>query len=371
MPGLSGARPSRPPVPVIVVAGFLGSGKTTLLNHLLRTAGASGTRLGVLVNDFGAVNIDALLVSAQADGAVSLGNGCMCCTVDADGLEDALVSLVRPGAGIDAIVIEASGIAEPKALIRMVTAVADPRLRYGGLVYVVDAANIDAVRAEHPEIDSHIAIADLILVNKADLIADDARRRVEALVGQLNPTAAAIPTTQARIDPALLFDVDEAAPDEPRSGQLTLDELLLEEAAESHHEHLHAGYESVSFHSGEPLHPRRLARFLERPPAGCFRIKGIVHFDVPRYRQKFVVHGVGGFIRVERESWEGATPATELVAIGRGMDRDAVLAELEDVVTRSDDPADPNGILSVLRHVPEALDVSQITRHADPDVTLG
>ena len=107
MPGLSASRSARPPVPVIVVAGFLGSGKTTLLNHLLRTAGATGTRLGVLVNDFGSVNIDALLVSAQTDGAVSLSNGCMCCTVDADGLADALTSLVRPSAKIDAIVIEA------------------------------------------------------------------------------------------------------------------------------------------------------------------------------------------------------------------------------------------------------------------------
>ncbi|MEO9330323.1 CobW family GTP-binding protein [Gordonia aurantiaca] len=353
MPGLNASRRTRSPVPVIVVAGFLGSGKTTLLNHLLRTAGASGNRLGVLVNDFGAVNIDALLVSAQADGTVGLGNGCMCCTVDADGLEDALLSLVRPSAGIDAIVIEASGIAEPKALIRMVTAVADPRLRYGGLVYVVDAANIDRVRAEHPEIDAHIAIADLILVNKVDLISAEDRRGVEELVAHLNPTAARVPTEEARIDPGLLFDVDEAAPDEPRSGQLTLDELLLEAAGHDHHDHLHAGYESVSFSSGEPLDPRRLARFLERPPAGCFRIKGVVHFDVPRYRQKFIVHGVGGFLRIAREPWDGARPSTELVAIGRGMDREDVLAELWEAVARADDPEDPNGILSVLRHVPE------------------
>ncbi len=353
MPGVSASRSTRPPVPVIVVAGFLGSGKTTLLNHLLRTAGATGTRLGVLVNDFGSVNIDALLVSAQVDGAVSLSNGCMCCTVDADGLADALTSLVRPGAKIDAIVIEASGIAEPKSLIRMVTAVADPRVRYGGLVYVVDAAHIHTLREEHPEVDAHMAIADLILVNKADLISDSDLRAVEEVVAQMNPTAAALVTREARVDPALLFDIDEAtADDEPRSGQLTLDELLLEEHDHSDHQHLHAGYEAVTFRSDEPLDPRRLARFLERPPSGCFRIKGIVHFDLPRYRQKFVVHGVGGFVRVERESWESETPSTELVAIGRGLDPDAVRAELQAAIARPEDAADEHGILSVLRHVP-------------------
>lgn len=341
----------RGPVPVVVVAGYLGSGKTTLLNHLLRSAGRTGTRLGVLVNDFGKVNIDALLVSAQADGTVSLGNGCMCCTVDADGLADALTSLVRPSAGIDAIVIEASGIAEPKALIRMVTSVADARLRYGGLVYVVDAAHVEEVRGTHPELDSHVAIADLVLVNKVDLIPDESRRVVEELVAQLNATAPRVATRNAAIDPALLFDVVQRDVAQARSGQMAFDELLLDDAGHADHEHLHAEYESVSFSSDRPMDPRRLARFLERPPSGCFRIKGIAHFDVPRHRQRFVVHGVGGFVRVMRESWEGRRPATELVAIGRDLDEAAVRAELEAAVARPEDAADENGILGIVRHL--------------------
>ncbi|PKZ64317.1 GTP-binding protein [Gordonia terrae] len=341
----------RGPVPVVVVAGYLGSGKTTLLNHLLRSAGATGTRLGVLVNDFGKVNIDALLVSAQADGTVSLGNGCMCCTVDADGLADALTSLVRSSVGIDAIVIEASGIAEPKALIRMVTSVADARLRYGGLVYVVDAAHIEAVRRTHPELDAHVSIADLVLVNKVDLISDDTRRAVEELVAQLNATAPRVATRNAAIDPELLFDLARREVEQAGPGQLTLDELLLEEGGHDHHEHLHAAYESVSFSSDRPMDPRRLARFLERPPDGCFRIKGIVHFDVPRHRQRFVVHGVGGFVRVLREPWGDRRPVTELVTIGRGLDVAAVRAELDAALARPTDAADENGILGVLRHL--------------------
>ncbi len=357
----------RGPVPVIVVAGYLGSGKTTLLNHLLRSAGAVGTRLGVLVNDFGAVNIDALLVSAQADGAVSLSNGCMCCTVDADGLADALTSMVRPSAGIDAVVIEASGIAEPKSLIRMVTSVADPRLRYGGLVYVLDAAHIDQVRATHPEIDSHVAIADLVVVNKADLVTADSLRSVEELVAQLNPTAARLVTRESAVDPALLFDLAERDAAPSRDGQLTLDELLFDaDGHDHHHEHMHADYESVSFHSDRPMSPRRVAQFLERPPAGCFRVKGVAHFDVPRHRQKFVVHGVGGFVRVTREAWGDESPFTELVVIGRGLVPDDVRSALDAAVAGPGDADDEHGILGVLRHEVES---AQGSPHADRDVT--
>ncbi|MDL9935764.1 GTP-binding protein [Gordonia sp. ABSL1-1] len=336
-------------VPVIVVAGYLGSGKTTLLNHLLRVAGPTGTRIGVLVNDFGAVNIDALLVSGQADGTVSLGNGCMCCSVDADGLGDALGALLRPSAGLDAIVIEASGIAEPKALIRMVTGIADRRMRYGGLIYVVDAAHVDDVRAVHPELDGHVAIADLIVLNKADLVADDVLIRVSAQISSLNPTAPHLRTVDAALDPALLFDVTRRrAATEDLPVQLTLDALLTGE--QPAHDHLHADYQSVSFESAAPMNPRRLALFLERPPEGCFRIKGIVHFDIPRHRGRYVVHAVGGFVRVQRDSWGAGSPATSIVAIGAGLDVDAVLRELGEAVAEPQ-TVDDQGVLAITRYL--------------------
>nr|WP_232017230.1 CobW family GTP-binding protein [Gordonia insulae] len=351
-------------VPVVVVAGFLGSGKTTLLNHLLRTA--SGSRIGVLVNDFGAINIDAMLIAGQADGAVSLSNGCMCCSVDADGVEGALTRLLRPSARIDAIIIEASGIAEPRALIRMITGFADPRLRYGGLLYVVDAADVHALRTRHPEVDSHIEIADLVVINKSDLV--DARElgRIREAVAQLNDTAPTVATTDAVIDAELLFDARRRAPDaRPRSGQLTFDELLVD-ADGGHddcdgqidcdgqddcdaHGHLHDSYESVEFVSEAPMNPRRLAGFLERPPAGCYRIKGVVAFDVPAHRQKFVVHAVGGFVRAERRSWSGEPRRSSIVVIGAGLVADEVRARLAAAV--DDGTHDEHGILSITRYL--------------------
>ncbi len=154
----------RPQIPVVVLAGFLGSGKTTLLNHLLHRSG--GSRIGAVVNDFGAIEIDAMAVAgALGDSTVSLGNGCLCCAVDATELDEYLARLARPEAGIDVVVIEASGLAEPQELVRMLLASENPDVVYGGLVEVVDAAEFDDTRVRHPELDRHLSLADLVVVN--------------------------------------------------------------------------------------------------------------------------------------------------------------------------------------------------------------
>ncbi|MFT4126848.1 MAG: GTP-binding protein [Gordonia sp. (in: high G+C Gram-positive bacteria)] len=366
----------RPPVPVVLVAGFLGAGKTTLLNHLLATGGRDGARIGVLVNDFGSVNIDALLVAGQADGAVSLSNGCLCCSVDQVGLDAALATLLAPSAGLDAIVIEASGIAEPRSLIRLVTAAADPRMAYGGLVYVVDAALFGRARGAHPEIDGHVALADLVVVNKADLLDASALDAVCAAVTELNPSAPQVAVRGARVDPRMLFDAAVRGPDVgPR--QLTLDELLAETCpdGEPHGappDHLHDGFTSATLQVDEPMDPRRLARFLERPPRGCYRIKGITWFDVPGHRQCYVVHGVGGFVDVRCEAWAGRPRQTSLVAIGSGMDVDEVTAALAAAVADTATAADEHGILHITRYLPAAARASSGEgEDIRPDVTTG
>ena len=123
-------------IPVIVVAGFLGAGKTTLLNHLLRAR--HGRRVGVVVNDFGSVGIDAMTVAAQVDAMVSLGNGCLCCAVDTASFDEMLGRLAAPRHRLDAVVVEASGLAEPRELVRQVLSTSAPGVTYGGLVLVVD-----------------------------------------------------------------------------------------------------------------------------------------------------------------------------------------------------------------------------------------
>lgn len=329
-------------VPVIVLSGFLGAGKTTMVNHLLR----SGARIGVVVNDFGAVSVDALLVAGSVDGAVRLGNGCICCTADADTLGDVLAGLVSPSAALDAIVVETSGLAEPVAVVRMITSSADPRIGYGGLVYVVDAENVDALRPDHPEIDRHVAVADLVAVSKTDRVDEARRQSVLADVRAANPTAAVTEVLDGRIDPALLLDVPDRRDDGPR--QLELADLLAQDAHDHDHtDHAHARYASVALAATGPLHPRRLAAFLERPPTGTYRIKGVVH--LPGRGEPVVVHAVGGFVDVTRH--RGRASGGDLVVIGAGMDTGAVRHTLDDLLVRDDESVDPHAEIAVTRHL--------------------
>ncbi|MEV5240626.1 CobW family GTP-binding protein [Streptomyces cinnamoneus] len=344
-------------IPVIVLAGFLGSGKTTLLNHLLSRSG--GSRIGAVVNDFGSIEIDAMSVAGQVDSMVSLGNGCLCCAVDTSELDGFLDRLARPAARIDVIVIEASGLAEPQELIRMILASDNKNIVYGGLVEVVDAAEFSATRARHPELDRHVGIADLVVLNKADRIGDAARENLLATLAELAPGTPVVPASYGRIDPELLFD---RKPREERNEailQLSFEDLCAADEEHGHdghdghgHDgHLHAAYESVEFISDEPMHPRRLMDFLDRRPEGLYRIKGFVHFGVAGHRNKFTVHAVGDFLRFYRSSWtRSERRATQLVMIGSGIDAGALRAGLEACRDTAPQDTDEHSMWGVLRY---------------------
>ncbi|MFD1149214.1 CobW family GTP-binding protein [Saccharothrix hoggarensis] len=316
-------------IPVIVVAGFLGSGKTTLLNHLL--GGSRGTRVGVVVNDFGAIGIDAMSVAGQVDSTVSLSNGCLCCAIDVSEL-DAMLAKLAPV--VDVIVIEASGLAEPQAMARMVLASENPRLAYGGLVLLVDAA-------EFPDdLAKHLRVADLVVLNKVDRVGDASALAAE--VDRLKPGVPVVPASFGRVDPSLLFDPRPRA----EFGQLSFEDLLEDDG----HEHDHVRYESVEF-VADALNPLRLMAFLDERPKGLYRIKGFVRFDVPGHRQRFGLHTVGAFLRFERSAWPASGPRrTELVLIDTGLDTAAIRAALEDCVEPDPASVDPRSMLEVLRY---------------------
>ncbi|WP_435593127.1 CobW family GTP-binding protein [Nocardia sp. bgisy118] len=339
-------------IPVLIVAGFLGSGKTTLLNHLLRNN--RGTRIGVVVNDFGAINIDSMLVAGQVDAMVSLGNGCVCCAVDVTELDELFTRLAQPRANIDVIVVEASGLAEPRNLIRMVVGSDNPRIRYGGLVEVVDAEQFPVTSERHPELLTHLRLADLVVVNKADRVA---ATELDTLRGELADLVGAVPvyaTTRGRIDPGLLFDEPLRAT--PRvAEQLSFDELLADHDHDhdDEHRHLHDDYTSVSFTSERELDPRRLIGFLEDPPPGLFRAKGFAAFGVAAERRKFVLHMVGRHIVFEPGAWRRGEPRTSrLVLIGAGMPADTALSRLRETVHADDDFLDEQAMLGVWRYTP-------------------
>ncbi|GLZ48749.1 cobalamin biosynthesis protein [Actinomycetospora sp. NBRC 106375] len=318
-------------VPVVLVAGHLGAGKSTLVNHLLRHA--DGVRIGVVVNDFGAIGIDAMLVAGQASAVTSLADGCLCCTTDANGLAALLAELTAPAARLDLVVVEASGIAEPRELVRLLLdAIAgDARhAEYGGLVAVVDAAD--------GRTDDAVRLADLVVVNQVDRVDDPT-----ALLTSVRAVAAgpALPVVRGAVDPALL--VDPPARRAPRrTGQLSFDVLLREDAAGAH---THANWDSVAVDRDAPLDPARFAAFLEAGPAGVFRSKGVVRFPGAA---PFVVQTVGTAIRVRPAPRSAAVAGARLVFLGVGLDAGALHAALDACAA---DPAAPEpSLLPVLRY---------------------
>ncbi|MGW1227711.1 CobW family GTP-binding protein [Streptomyces sp. NPDC001515] len=353
-------------IPVIVLAGFLGSGKTTLLNHLLRHR--AGNRIGVVVNDFGTIEIDAMTVSGQVGSTVSLGGGCLCCAVDASELDTYLETLTRPAARLDVIVIEASGLAEPQELVRMILASDNPNILYGGLVEVVDAAEFSATRERHPEIDRHLAVADLVVLNKTDRADEAEQARVRAAVAASGSTAAVVPAVHGRIDPELLFDPALRPDGDEKARQLTFEDLYREERAEetgaSHGEHLHTAYESVDFTADVPLDPRALMGFLDSRPEGLYRIKGHVDFGDGDRDHAYGMHAVGRFLRFVPRPWARDEPRlTRLVLIGSGIDAPALRKELENcrVAGETDpettrDAAHERAMWGVLRYVQQPGD---------------
>ena len=314
-------------IPVIGLTGYLGAGKTSLLNHVLRSPEA---RIGVIINDFGELNVDAMLVTGQVDEPASIAGGCICCLPDDAGIDDALTKLADPKLNLDAVIVEASGLAEPVAVSRILGFSGVPGVRFGGLVDVVDAAtHFDTVDVGHTP-PARYGAASLVVVNKLDQLPRGDRtaavERVERRVRERNPRATVVGAIGGQVDPGLLYDVARTR-EEP--GQLSLRELLVEAAtdliAHGHdhdHDHRNMHADSVTVTSDGEVDPGALFDLLEDPPAGVYRLKGAAVMRYGKAAPTFAVNLVGTAIHVATAP-PGATPNC-LVAIGIGLDTDAV-----------------------------------------------
>ncbi|MBV8785540.1 MAG: GTP-binding protein [Mycobacterium sp.] len=316
----------RQAIPVIGLTGYLGAGKTSLLNHVLRSPDA---RIGVIINDFGELNVDAMLVTGQVDEPASIAGGCICCLPDDGGIDDALTKLADPRLNLDAVIIEASGLAEPVAVARMIGFSEVAGVRFGGLVDVVDAATHFQTVDVGPTPPARYGAASLVVVNKLDQLPHDDRtatvERVERRVQERNPRVTVVGATGGQIDPGLLYDVTgtRAGP-----GQLSIRELLVDTTGPMVHDHNNAHADSVTATSDGEIDPGVLVDLLEDPPTGVYRLKGAV-----RIRQSaaathtYVVNLVGTTIHVA--SAPPRVSANCLVAIGMQLDTDAVRSRLQ------------------------------------------
>ncbi|MBT3399582.1 MAG: cobalamin biosynthesis protein CobW [Rhodospirillaceae bacterium] len=336
-------------IPATVVTGFLGAGKTSLIRHLLENA--DGRRIALIINEFGDLGIDRGIVEGCAipgceeDDIVELANGCICCTV-ADDFLPTITALLDRADPPDHIVIETSGLALPKPLLK---AFAWPEVRarttVDGVVTVIDAAAVAAGRfaddpdaiaaaqAEDPSLDhdnpleelfvDQVSCADLIVINKADLVAEGDASVEAALAPHRRPGVRAVSASHGRLDPAVLLGLGAEAADDLDTRPSVHD---------GEEEHDHDDFDSFIVALGPVDDPDALERRLIEAVSthDIFRIKGFAH--VPGKPRRLVVQGVGArFQRYFDRDWAAdERPRTEFVVIGRsGMDRAGIEAVIQ------------------------------------------
>jgi G3E family GTPase len=325
--------------PVTVLTGFLGAGKTTLLNHLLRQPELAGT--AVLVNEFGEIGLDHLLVEKLDDTTVLLNAGCLCCTVRGDLARVLREMLPRARRDeISRIVIETTGLADPVPILAtlMTDPVAASAYRLDGIVTVVDAVNGATHLDTQEEAVRQVAVADRIVLSKADL-ADAAPLR-DRLRG-LNPGAPIAEVAHGVVDPAFilhagLFDPAAKIPDV--AGWLNA--AAFEAAGEHHHHHHHdpnrhdARIGAFCVTLNDPLDWQGLAMWLELLIASkgehLLRVKGILNLQ--GYDRPVAIHAVRHLTHppVKLSAWPEGDPRTSrIVFITRDLPRSVIEAGLQ------------------------------------------
>ena len=377
-------------VPITILTGYLGAGKTTLMNHILTNQ--EGYKVAVIVNDIGEVNIDAKLI---ADGGfiqeedkgnvVPLSNGCICCTLKED-LMNQIVDILKTRK-FDYILIEASGICEPLPIAQTITMLANSMEQYGlppvcrldNVVTVVDALRLatefgcgrDLVKDDIDEEDienlliEQIEFCNVIVLNKIDEVTPEQLAEVKAVIKSLQPTAKIIETNYAKVDIGEVINTNNFDFEEITSSAGWIQELEKEEEEEDHEHHHHQheegeaeeyGISTFVYTSRKPLNEQKFEEFVnERFPKTIIRCKGLVWFDSD-YDMSYLFEQAGRQKQLSQTGyWLASAPENELrqmiaenpeilkdwdkevgdrmvklVFIGKNMDKEAIIKEMEE-----------------------------------------
>jgi G3E family GTPase len=246
-------------VPVVLVAGFLGAGKTTVVNHLL--AHAEGKRIAAVINDFGAINIDAELITGASDGVVSLNNGCICCSLEGDLLRT-LATLLRRDPRPELIVIETSGVADPTDIVRnLMDPVIWREAPLETVLCVVDAT-IAVAMLDDALLRSQVRAADVIALSKTDIAEAASTAQIRDAIRVLRPTAVLVDAPNGDVPSALLFPSDAVRVTQPR-------EPGPRRPAEER-------FETLSWTSDQPIVLSRFQQVIGRLAAKLARAKGLL-----------------------------------------------------------------------------------------------
>ncbi len=318
------AIPGRDPVPVTLLTGFLGAGKTTLLNRILN--GQHRLRVGVLVNDFGAINIDAELVAGVEENTINLTNGCVCCEIR-DDLVTSLEQLLTREDAVDYVLLEASGVADPEGIVMTFLDRKYARLlRLDSITCIVDAEAVFA-HGDNAALSMlkmrQIGFADLVVLNKVDLVGREHVEVIKEWIDHHLNRVRIIEAVRCDVPLEILLAVGRFDPAQAVS--------RLEGEGDQHgHGELTDMFQRWSFESDRPLSLDALRHMVRKElPASVYRCKGIVYAaDHPDKRLTLQIVGRRTEI-YELDEWGERTPRTQIVAIGSPIDATALRQQFD------------------------------------------
>jgi G3E family GTPase len=289
-------------IPITIIGGDLGCGKTTLLNELLR--GKHGRRLAVLINDFGSINIDTQFVPSQNGEVITLANGCICRSIG-EGFVQTLTELVGRSMPPEHIIIEASGVSDPRKIYHYAMAV--PGLRPGGIIILADAATVRKRSFDGSAgavVTDQLRMADLIILNKIDMVKEEQCVALRAWLQGKVPKARLIETNHSVVPVFIMLGLETAPwPQSVTSG--------LSEHDQIYHTDI---YETLSYTSEEPLDGNALCALVDTLPPGILRAKGVLCLaEKPTHRSIFQLVGKQSSLEPGRE-W-GEEPRTSRLAM--------------------------------------------------------
>jgi len=319
-------------IPVSIVTGFLGSGKTTLLNRVLTQPDMAGTL--AIINEFGEIGLDHLLVEVSEERLALLDNGCVCCTV-----RDDLVSTLKQVAAnrpVERVILETTGLADPAPILHAM--MADPvlaaRFRIAGVITTVDAVNGAATLQAYAEARKQLAVADQVVLTKTDIADQAARHAAGHWIGDLAPSARLL--LADALDPAALLERHPSARSAASDVVEALDRLSGHDHCHAdgcdHHAHRHAGHTGIrtfAFVVDQPIEWAAFRQWLDYfaaiRGADLLRMKGLVGTtDAPD--QPILLHGVQHVLHAPKrlEAWPSGDRRTRLIFIVRNLSRETI-----------------------------------------------